>query len=120
MYDPLLEMSTSRCLAYPSLEQACLGISRDMIVETETELIVVTFYPVGRRDMKVQYNRENDVLTIHLSEGTIDHAEETDGVIVHFSPDDHPVLLEVLDASEFLARLTKITATAQPGKVVPL
>ncbi|MEW6247051.1 MAG: DUF2283 domain-containing protein [Nitrospirota bacterium] len=41
--------------------------------------------------MKVQYNRENDVLTIHLSEGTIDHAEETDGVIVHFSPDDRPV-----------------------------
>lgn len=70
--------------------------------------------------MKVQYNREDDVLTIHLSEGTIDHAEEAEGVIVHFSPDGRPVLLEVLDASEFLSRLTKITATAQPGKVVPL
>lgn len=70
--------------------------------------------------MKVQYNREDDVLTIHLSEGAIDHAEETEGVIVHFSPDDRPVLLEVLDASEFLSRLTKITATAEAGKVVPL
>lgn len=70
--------------------------------------------------MKVQYNREDDVLTIHLAEGIIDHAEEAEGVIVHFSLDDHPVLLEVLDASEFLSRLTKITATAQPGQVVSL
>ncbi|HWF62670.1 MAG TPA: DUF2283 domain-containing protein [Nitrospira sp.] len=51
--------------------------------------------------MKVQYNRGDDVLTIHLSDGMIDHAEETDGIIVHFSPDDHPVLLEVLEASDF-------------------
>jgi hypothetical protein len=55
-----------------------------------------------------------------LSEGTIDHAGETEGVIVHFSTDDRPVLLEVLDASEFLSRLTKITATAQPGTVMTL
>lgn len=70
--------------------------------------------------MKVQYNRDDDVLTIHLSDGAIDHAEETDGIIVHFSPDDRPVMLEVLEASDFLSRLTKITATAEPGHVVPL
>ena len=70
--------------------------------------------------MKVQYNRVDDILTIHLSEGVIDHAEETEGIIVHFSLDDHPVLLEVLEASDFLSRLTKITATAEPGHVVPL
>jgi hypothetical protein len=57
---------------------------------------------------------------MHLSEGPIDHAEETEGVIVHFSTDTRPVLLEVLDASEFLSRLTKITATAQPGTVMTL
>jgi len=68
--------------------------------------------------MKVQYNREDDVLLIHLSEGKIDHAEEVDGLIVHFSPEDRPVLLEVLDASDFLARLAKITATATSGQTV--
>lgn len=70
--------------------------------------------------MKVQYNREDDVLTIHLSQGTIDHAEQTGGVIVHFSPEDRPVLLEVLDASDFLARLTKITATAQTDQLISI
>ncbi|MBM3335312.1 DUF2283 domain-containing protein [Candidatus Sumerlaeota bacterium] len=68
--------------------------------------------------MRVQYNRKDDVLLIHLSEGTIDHAEETDGLIVHFSPKDRPLLLEVLDASDFLARLTKITATARSGQTM--
>jgi hypothetical protein len=70
--------------------------------------------------MKAQYNREDDVLMLHLSEGEIDHAEESDQVIIHFSTDDHPVLLEVLDASDLLARLTKITATAEPGRMVPI
>jgi hypothetical protein len=70
--------------------------------------------------MKVQYNPEDDVLAIHLSEGMIDHAEETEGIIVQFLPDDCPALLEVLEANHFLSRLTKITATAEPGRVVPL
>ncbi len=70
--------------------------------------------------MKAQYNREDGVLTSHLSDGVIDHAEETDGVIVHFFPDDQPVLLEVLEAGDFLSRLTNITAAAEPGRVLPL
>jgi uncharacterized protein YuzE len=68
--------------------------------------------------MKVQYNREDDVLMIHLAEGDIDHAEEVDGLIVHLSANGRPVLLEVLDASDFLARLAKITATAPSGQSI--
>jgi len=60
--------------------------------------------------MKVQYNRKDNVLIIHLSEAKIDYAEEADGVIVHFSKEGHPVLLEVLDASEYLARRTRVSA----------
>jgi len=45
--------------------------------------------------MKAQYNREDDVLLLYLSEGKIDHAEEADGVIVHFSADGRPLLLEL-------------------------
>ena len=70
--------------------------------------------------MKVQYNREDDVLMIHLFEGKIDYVEEAEGVIVHFSQENQPLLLEVLDASDFLARLTKIIATAQPGRLVTI
>ena len=68
--------------------------------------------------MKARYDREDDVLTLLLADGTVDHAEEVDGVIVHFSADDRPLLLEVLDASELLARLNTIAATAPTGEAV--
>jgi len=68
--------------------------------------------------MKAQYNREDDVLMLFLSEGNIDHAEEADGIIVHFSTDDRPVLLEILDANDLLSHLTRITAHAQSGQAI--
>ena len=70
--------------------------------------------------MKAQYNREDDVLLLYVGEGKIDHAEESDGVIVHFSTEDRPVLLEVLDASDLLSRLTRMTARAQSGQPMPV
>ena len=70
--------------------------------------------------MKAQYNREDDVLLLYLAEDRIDHAEEADGVIVHFSAEDRPVLLEVLDASDLLSRLTKMIAQAKSGQSVPV
>lgn len=70
--------------------------------------------------MQALYNREDDVLTLELGDGVIDHAEEVDGVIIHFSPDDRPVLLELLDASDLLARLARFTATARTGEFAPL
>jgi hypothetical protein len=70
--------------------------------------------------VRVQYNREDDVLLIYLSKGRIDHAEEVDALIVHFSPENHPVLLEVLDASDLIARLAKITVTAAPDQSLPV
>jgi uncharacterized protein YuzE len=70
--------------------------------------------------MKVRYDREDDVLTLQLAEGVVDHAEEVDGVIVHFTKDDRPLLLEVLDASELLAQLNRIAARARTGEPVQL
>ena len=37
--------------------------------------------------MKAQYNRDDDVLILEMSDAAIDHAEESDGIIVHFSQD---------------------------------
>lgn len=71
--------------------------------------------------MRASYNREDDVLTLELSEGDIvDHAEEVDGVILHLSPDDRPVLLELLDASDLLAKLSRVTARALTSDSVAL
>ncbi len=70
--------------------------------------------------MKIQYNRTDDALLVHLHEGIIDYAEDAEGVIVHFTKDHQPVLIEVLEASEFLSKLMKATATAPSGVEVDL
>ena len=67
--------------------------------------------------MKVRYDREEDVLSIEITpQGTIDHAEQTDSLIAHFTDDGRLVLLEILDASDFLASVLRI---ALRGEQVP-
>lgn len=62
--------------------------------------------------MKVSYNREDDVLMYEISDAEIDYAEEIGPIIAHFDKHNKPVLLEILDASDFLAKTTKITMKA--------
>ena len=56
---------------------------------------------------KVVYEKEDDVLNIWLSKKPIDHAEEIEGVITHFTKDNKPVYIEILEASRFLKETTK-------------
>ena len=68
--------------------------------------IVNTLAIVAKVDMrKIRYSKDVDVLLIELSEKPIDYAEEEGQIIVHFSKDDEPVLLEILNAKEFLMNL---------------
>jgi uncharacterized protein YuzE len=65
--------------------------------------------------MTVNYDREEDILTLELDvQARINHAEQSGSIIVHLSPDDRPVLLEILRASEFLSGLVKAAARAEP------
>jgi len=59
--------------------------------------------------MKISYNREHDILMYELNYEPIDYAEEIGPIIVHFSKKGKPVLMEILDESEFIAVTTKIT-----------
>uniref|UniRef100_A0A7C4RTF2 DUF2283 domain-containing protein n=1 Tax=Desulfatirhabdium butyrativorans TaxID=340467 RepID=A0A7C4RTF2_9BACT len=60
--------------------------------------------------MKISYDRSEDILMIETAEaGVIDHAEQVDQFIAHFSRDGSLLVLEILDASEFLAELFKST-----------
>jgi uncharacterized protein YuzE len=63
--------------------------------------------------MRVRYNRKEDILTLELSEAVIDHADESGPIIAHLGEDDRLVLLEVLEASDFLAMLTKAAVRAE-------
>ena len=67
------------------------------------------------KDMKVKYSRDVDILTVWLSEDPLDHAEEVNGVITHYSASGKPVLLEIQNAREFL--LSSITSMVKEEEV---
>ena len=67
--------------------------------------------------MKVRYSRGEDVLIIELSDEKVDYAEEMGPIIVHFTNDGRPVILEILDASEFIAELSKAAMRAKEEPV---
>lgn len=68
--------------------------------------------------MRLSYDRAEDILTIETAAtGTIDHAEQTGSFIAHFDPAGQLVLLEVLDASDFLASVVKVTARGTPDEL---
>ena len=53
---------------------------------------------------KVRYSKDVDALLIELSEKPVDYAEEAGQFIVHFDKEGEPVILEILDAKNFLLR----------------
>jgi hypothetical protein len=67
--------------------------------------------------MRIRYDKDEDILVIDQGKtgDTIDHAEELGSVIAHFTADDRPVLLEILDASEFLTAAIRAITTGAEG-----
>lgn len=51
--------------------------------------------------MRIEYNKEDDILVVHLSNQAYDYAEMQGDFIVHFSKQKKPVMIEVLNASDF-------------------
>jgi uncharacterized protein YuzE len=51
---------------------------------------------------KISYNKETNALFIELSDKEIDYAEDEGQIILHFSKEGEPVLLEIFDAKEFV------------------
>ena len=58
--------------------------------------------------MKLKYYKDDDILVMNLSQSTIDYAEESNGVVVHFDEKDRPVRVEVLDARRFLKEESRV------------
>jgi uncharacterized protein YuzE len=68
--------------------------------------------------MRASYDRSADALLIHVGRGKVDHAEETDPFVIHFTKRGKPLLIKILDASEVLSNLTKVTMRSK--KAVPI
>ena len=63
--------------------------------------------------MKMRYDHEDDILMIWLAEGKqVDHADHVGQSILHVTENGEPVLLEVLNAREFVVDLVKIALAA--------
>ncbi|MEK7077048.1 MAG: DUF2283 domain-containing protein [Patescibacteria group bacterium] len=57
---------------------------------------------------KVSYDTDADVLTVAGAiKGRIDHARELGNFVVHFTKDDRPLLIEVLEASKVFGNSSK-------------
>ena len=68
--------------------------------------------------MRIGYDRQKNIMLVEISKRRIDYAEEAGPMIVHFSKDRAPVLLEILEASEFLSEATKATIRSKDEKFV--
>jgi len=64
---------------------------------------------------KIKYSKDVDILLIELSDKPIDYAKEEGRIIIHFSKDGEPVLIEILDAKEFV--LSSIASVIQEKEV---
>lgn len=65
---------------------------------------------------RIKYSKDVDALLIELSDKSIDYAEEEGQIIVHFTKGGEPVLLEILDAREFMMK--SLTSLLQEKEVV--
>ena len=70
--------------------------------------------------MNFSYSPEVNILLVKLGDGKFDYAEENEGVIVHYNKDGVPVLLEIMDAKEFvlssLASIMQNKEVTSPGR----
>lgn len=58
---------------------------------------------------ETSYEPEADVLSVEISrEAPIDFAKELGNVVVHFTKHNVPVLIEVLNASQFVTQAVKL------------
>jgi uncharacterized protein YuzE len=64
---------------------------------------------------RIKYSKDVDALLVELSDKPIDYAEEEGQIIVHFTKDGEPVLLEILDAKEFM--MGSLTSLLQEKEV---
>lgn len=57
--------------------------------------------------MKVKYYEDADLLSIRISKKLYHDASQSGDIIVHYAEDKEPVLIEILNAAQFLKETDK-------------
>lgn len=63
-----------------------------------------------KNNPQVIYEPEADVLSWELNDQPIDHAQEIGNLVVHFSKDNSPVLVEILQARDFINKTRQMVS----------
>lgn len=69
-----------------------------------------------RDAMSLKYYRNDNILVIRLSRTPYEYAEKQGDFIVHFSKDNKPVRIEVLNAKRFLKETNAILTQEATGR----
>ena len=67
---------------------------------------------------KISYEPEADVLRVEISRKPIDYASELGNIVVHFSSQNTPVYLEILEASKFIEELSRAVRSVKTSVTV--
>lgn len=61
-----------------------------------------------KSNTKLKYDSDSDVLMWETSGRDIDYATQVANVVIHFSKENIPVLIEILEATKFITETKKI------------
>ena len=65
------------------------------------------------------YDPETNILLLEVSKGEISHVKEIGNFIFHISASGKPILIEILDASNFVGQFDKIKDIQDIKKILP-
>jgi hypothetical protein len=89
-------------------------------VSEHTVLRVVYTETESANAMKIKYSRDVDILTLELHPSAqINHAEHVGQAIIHLTPDHQPVLIEILQARDFVTALVEAVMQPDATPVAP-
>ncbi len=69
--------------------------------------------------MKAKYYEDADLISWRLSKKPYEYASRSGNFIVHYSEDDEPVLIEILNASKFLKEANESLPKKIQRQVLP-
>lgn len=69
--------------------------------------------------MKTQFDPESNILILSVGTGDISSAKEKNGIIIHVTSSNVPVLIEILNVSNLISKFTKIAETSGTIKPAP-
>jgi hypothetical protein len=70
--------------------------------------------------MKAKYYPEDDLLVLRFSDRPYNHAEKIGMFVVHYAKDNEAVLMEILNASEFIKEAAEALPYPTLNKILHL